>query len=130
MKIKLHRQRAVELLQALQVRELDPVIVCRWFAETISTMEDADVLPELEAIKRAFDADTRKHIKEMAVCAGCPKYVIENGGYDLSLLTNEELTQLNYLMTKCNPRATPEAMRNAEYMVNQSKGDKRFNCRD
>lgn len=130
MKIRLNRNRKVELLKTLQEGELDPIIVCRWFAETISTMEDADLHPELEGIKRAFDPDTRKRIKEMAVCVGCPKYVIENGGYDLSLLTNEELTQLNYLLTKCNPRATPEAMRNAEYMVNQSKGDKRFNCRD
>lgn len=127
MKIRLHRQRAVELLQALQARELDPVSVCRWFAETISTMEDADVQPELEAIKRAFDADTRKRIKEMAVCARCPKYTIENGGYDLSLLTNEELSQIHYLITKCNPRATPEAITNAQCIANRSKGDARFN---
>ena len=115
------------MLQALQVRELDLVCVCRWFAETISTMEDADVQPELEAIKRAFDADTRKRIKEMTVCAGCPKYAIENGGYDLSLLTNEELAQIHYLITKCNPRATPEAIKKAECIANCSKGDTRFN---
>ncbi len=126
MKIRLNRNRKVELLKALQEGELDPIIVCRWFAETISTMDDADLHPELEGIKRAFDIDTRKRIKEMAVCIGCEKWLIDNGRCDLSRLTNEELTEFSYLVKKCNPNATPEEIKNAKNIADRNKGDTRF----
>lgn len=126
MKIRLNRNRKVELLKALQEGELDPIIVCRWFAETISTMEDADLEPELGGIKRAFNTDTRKRIKEMAVCDGCVKWLIDNGRCDLSRLTNEELTEFSYLVKKCNPNATPEEIKNAKNIANRHKGDTRF----
>lgn len=126
MKIRLNRNRKVELLKALQEGELDPIIVCRWFAETISTMEDADLHPELEGIKRAFNTDTRKRIKEMAVCDGCVKWLIDNGRCDLSRLTNEELDEFAYLVTKCDPNATPEKIKDAKYRADISKGDTRY----
>ena len=126
MKIRLNRNRKVELLKALQEGELDPIIVCRWFAETISTMKDADLETELGGIKRAFNTDTRKRIKEMAVCDGCVKWLIDNGRCDLSRLTNEELTELSYLVKKCNPKATPEEIKNAKIIANDYKGDTRY----
>lgn len=126
MKIRLNRNRKVELLKALQAGELDLIIVCRWFAETISTMEDADLEPELGGIKRAFNTDTRKRIKEMAVCDGCVKWLIDNGRCDLSRLTNEELTEFSYLVKKCNPKATPEEIKNAKIIANDYKGDTRY----
>ena len=126
MKIRLNKNRKVELLKALQEGELDPIIVCRWFAETISTMEDADLHPELEGIKRAFNPDTRKRIKEMAVCVGCEKWLIDNGRCDLSRLTNEELYEFAYLVTKCNPNATPKEIKNAKYRADSNKGDTRY----
>ena len=126
MKCRLNRNRNALLLKALKEGDLDPIIVCRWFAETISTMEDADLEPELGGIKRAFNTDTRKRIKEMAVCDGCAKWLIDNGRCDLSRLTNEELTEFSYLVKKCNPNATPEEIKNAKNIANRHKGDTRF----
>ena len=104
MEIKLNKERKITLLQALQKGELNPVDVCKWFAESADIMSDADLMFELDTIKRAFSADLRKRIKQLAVCATCAPYAVNNGSnVDLSLLSDDELKELLKILDAADP---------------------------
>lgn len=113
MEIKLNKERKITLLQALQKGELNPVDVCKWFAESADVMADADLMFELDTIKRAFSADLRKRIKQLAVCATCAPYAINEGAnMDLSLLSDDELKQLLKIVDAADPRKQTHTLPN------------------
>ncbi len=103
MEIRLTKEQKIVLLQALQRGILDPAEVCRWVGENAGNMSDADLIYEVDVLKKTLPKDTRKRIREMAVCVNCDKYLLEKANLDLSLLTNDELITLHKLLIKASP---------------------------